>query len=87
MSNEIFMHEREAPSIHPMDNVVNWSIFRNRKEAEDYLRHVQLGAGQEPVGGHGRDSIGEYWWVGVKVVDLGRWGGQQAIHKHGRLGD
>jgi len=78
---------REAPSIIPMAQAVNWQMFRRRSEAVKRLRHIRLGAGQSLIGGHGRDSIAPYWWVGVKVDDLADWGHVDAVNKRGRHGD
>lgn len=88
MPNDHFLDEaREVPSVVPMARVVNWSIFRSREAAGEHLPHVHLGAGQALVGGHGQDSIGPYWWVGVQVDDIGHWGDVAAVNKHGRQGD
>lgn len=87
MGYEILEHDREVPSRAPLDNAVNWSLFRHREEAEDYLDRVQLSEGHELIGGRSRDSVGEYWWVGVRVPSVNDWGHKQAINKHGRHGD
>ncbi|MCY0872935.1 MAG: hypothetical protein OWQ56_09610 [Acidithiobacillus caldus] len=79
--------ERSLPSVEPMERVVAWSVFRSREAARDLLEHAHLAAGQQLVGGHARDSIGPYWWVGVQVNDLDQWGSRGAINKRGRLGD
>lgn len=86
MPTAILNEMREAPSIQPMENVVNWSIFRRRSEAEDYIHNIRLGKDQILVGGQGRDSIGPYWWVGVRVQDLEKWGSPHAVHKRDAMG-
>lgn len=83
-TNTILAHNREAPSIEPLANAVNWAIFRRRPEAEEYARNVRLGENHELIGGHGHDSIGDYWWIGVQVPSVHDWGSPQAINKHGR---
>lgn len=83
-TNTFLAQDREAPSIEPLPNAVNWAIFRHRPQAEEYARHVRLSENHELIGGHGRDSIGDYWWVGVQVPSVPDWGSRQAINKHGR---
>lgn len=88
MINDNFLDEtREVPSTTPMERVVAWSIFRSREDARKLLDHVYLAPGQALVGGHGRDSVADYWWVGVQVQDMGQWGNATAVNKRGRLGD
>ncbi len=87
MSYTVLENDREVPSRVPLDNAVNWSLFRKRQDAESYLERVRLSDGHELVGGHSRDSIGDYWWVGVRVTSLSTWGHSQSINKHGRHGD
>ncbi len=88
MINDNFLDEaRDVPSTTPMERVVAWSIFRSREDARNLLDHVHLAPGQALVGGHGRDSVAAYWWVGVQVQDMGHWGNATAVNKRGRLGD
>ncbi len=87
MTEEILDNDREVPSRRPFHNAVNWSLFRRRQDALDYLTRIRLNAGHELIGGHSRDSIGDYWWVGVRVPSINEWGHPQAINKHGRHGD
>jgi hypothetical protein len=88
MINDSFLDEaREVPSTTPMERVVAWSVFRSREDARKHLEHVYLASGQSLVGGHGRDSVAIYWWVGVQVPDVSHWGNVTAVHKRGRLGD
>ncbi|WP_297389634.1 hypothetical protein [Acidiferrobacter sp.] len=87
MTHEILENDHEVPSRSPLQNAVNWSLFRRRKEAEDYLDRVRLDTGHELIGGHSQDSVGDYWWVGVRVTSIADWGHSQAINKHGRHGD
>ncbi len=85
--HEVLNQECDAPSLAPVPNAVNWSIFRRRGDAELHADRIQLGPGHALIGGHGHDSIGDYWWVGVRVESLAQWGSKQAINKRGRLGD
>ncbi|MDD3759314.1 MAG: hypothetical protein PHO57_00605 [Acidithiobacillus sp.] len=88
MIDDTFLDEaHELPSVTPMERVVAWSVFRTRDAAQQFLEHVHLAPGQALVGGHGKDSVAEYWWVGVQVQNLGVWGNSAAINKHGRMGD
>ena len=87
MTHEILENNREVPSRSPLANAVNWSLFCHRKDAEDYLDRVRLDGGYELIGGHSQDSIGDYWWAGVRVSSIAHWGHSQAINKHGRHGD
>ncbi|MDA8389188.1 MAG: hypothetical protein M0Z76_00310 [Gammaproteobacteria bacterium] len=86
-SYDILDQERETPSVVPLANAVNWSIFRRRADAEHHIDRMRLSPGHQLIGGHSHDSITEYWWVGVAVESIGQWGSRQAINKHGRLGD
>jgi hypothetical protein len=87
MGYEVLENDREVPSRAPVDNAVNWSLFRRRKEAEDYIDRVRLSEGHELIGGHSQDSVGDYWWIGVRVPSVKQWGHPQSINKHGRHGD
>jgi len=87
MGYDILENACEVPSQVPLENAVNWSIFRQRKKAENYLDQVRLSDGHELIGGHSQDSVGDYWWVGVRVRSVAAWGSRQAINKHGRHGD
>ena len=87
MGYEILENDREAPSQKPLENAVNWSIFRRRDEAQRYVDRIRLSNGHELIGGHSQDSVGDYWWVGVRVPSVASWGSVQAINKHGRHGD
>lgn len=87
METDILNISRHAPSLEPFENAVNWSIFRHREEAQNYIKTVRLSAGHELIGGYQKDSIGSYWWVGVRVPSLTLWGSRQAVNKHGRHGD
>ncbi|MHB8252276.1 MAG: hypothetical protein ACYDEV_00905 [Acidiferrobacter sp.] len=87
MAYEVLENDRHVPSLQPIENAVNWSIFRRRKEAENYVDRVRLESGYELIGGHSQDSVGDYWWAGVRVKSLSGWGSRQAINKHGRHGD
>ncbi|WP_298137769.1 hypothetical protein [Acidiferrobacter sp.] len=87
MTHKILENDRELPSLHPQDNAVHWSLFRRRKEAEQYLEHMRLDTGYELIGGHSHDSIGDYWWVGLRVPSIADWGHSRAVNKHARHGD
>ncbi|MEY2341929.1 hypothetical protein AB4090_07435 [Acidithiobacillus sp. IBUN Pt1247-S3] len=88
MISDKFLDEaRELPSVVAMERVVAWSVFRTKDAARQLLEHVHLAPGQALVGGHGKDSVAEYWWVGVQVQNLEAWGHSSSVNKHGRMGD
>lgn len=75
----ILEHPRPLPQ-HPVDeHVVFWRTFRKPDQAVAFSHAIQLGAGQDLVGGRTRDSIGELFWIGVHVDDLAKWGNTKAI--------
>lgn len=74
--------ERSLPDGSGRGNVVQWHVFRDREQAEAFIPAIQLAAGQQLVGGYSRDSIGPFWWVGVQVEQIERWGHPGAINKH-----
>lgn len=73
---------REVPTKCPDNKIVQWRIFRELKDAQDHATHVMLGEGQRLVGGKDVDSVGEFWWVGVEVDSVERWGHRDAVNKH-----
>lgn len=87
MESEVAMesflqHNRPLPSRGAGGRVVQWHVFRSLDEAAEHARHILLGEGQRIVGGWDVDSVGMFWWVGVEVDDLARWGNQAAVNKH-----
>ncbi|WP_018140639.1 MULTISPECIES: hypothetical protein [unclassified Thioalkalivibrio] len=83
MNLDFLEQERSLPEGHGHDKIVQWHVFRAREKAEQFAHHVELGEGQDLVGGWTRDSVGMLYWVGVHVDDLERWGNVGAVHKHG----
>lgn len=82
MKHEFLVNHRQLPA-HSADNkVVQWHVFRDVAEADEYADHILLGEGQSIVGGFDKDSIGQLWWVGVEVADLSSWGNRSAVNKH-----
>ncbi len=83
MNNEnILEKEVDLPKGDGMDGIVHWHVFRRLDEAERFIPCIKLGEGQQLVGGRSHDSVGEFWWLGVRVDDLDRWGSRQSINKH-----
>ncbi|ADC72476.1 MULTISPECIES: hypothetical protein [unclassified Thioalkalivibrio] len=82
MKLDFLDQEHSLPEGHGHDKIVQWHVFRDRERAEHFADHVELGEGQELVGGWTRDSVGKLYWVGVHVEDLERWGNVGAVHKH-----
>lgn len=73
---------RHLPDHNDDSGVVQWHVFRDATEADDYAASIILGEGQRIVGGVDSDSVGKLWWVGVEVEDIGRWGNRAAVNKH-----
>ncbi|MDA8382565.1 MAG: hypothetical protein M0037_05785 [Betaproteobacteria bacterium] len=82
MKHHFLNEPRGMPHKGPDNRIVHWHVFRHPEEADDYVHHIVLGAGQRLVGGFAQDSVGGLWWVGVEVDDLTRWGNRAAVHKH-----
>lgn len=72
-------HPRELPQNPVEEHVVFWRTFRSADQAVAFSHAIQLGEGQELVGGCTRDSVGELFWIGVHVDDLAKWGNTKAI--------
>lgn len=67
---------------HGSKQVVQWHVFRSLTEADEFADHILLGTDQALVGGSAQDSVGTFWWVGVEVGDVSRWGNFTAVNKH-----
>ncbi len=80
--NDQFLNEERPLPQNGRGNVVQWHVYRRIGEARAHLTHIMLGQGQHIVGGHSHDSIGDLWWVGVEVDNIGHWGNRSAINKH-----
>jgi hypothetical protein len=72
-------HPRPLPQNPVDEQVVFWRTFRSPDKAVAFSHAIQLGKGQDIVGGRTRDSIGELYWIGVHVEDLAKWGNTKAI--------
>ena len=70
---------RALPENPEKERVVLWKVFRDEDSAVEYSHHILLEADQSLVGGHGVDSVGKFYWLGVEVADLGAWGHTRAI--------
>jgi hypothetical protein len=70
---------RALPADPKRERVVLWRIFRDQMAALEYSHHILLEPDQQLVGGHGFDSAGEFYWLGVEVEDLAAWGHPHAI--------
>lgn len=82
MRHEFLASQRPLPDHRAENRVVQWHVFRDVVQADDYADHIQLSSGQTIVGGFDSDSIGTLWWVGVEVDDLASWGNRSAVNKH-----
>lgn len=76
---KILVQPRPLPEDPKKERVVLWKVFRSEDEALEYSHHIMLEPDQQIVGGHGTDSVGEFFWLGVEVPDLETWGNSQAI--------
>lgn len=70
---------RSLPQDPVRERVVMWKGFRTLDAAATYSTAVMLGQGQEIVAGKTSDSIGDLYWIGVRVDDLAKWGNTKAI--------
>jgi hypothetical protein len=77
--SDILHQARPLPENPQQERVVLWKVFRTEDEALEYAKHIMLEADQTIVGGHGSDTVGEFFWLGVQVADLAAWGNSQAI--------
>lgn len=76
---QILAEPRPLPEDPQKERVVLWKIFRSGEEALEYSQHIMLEPDQKIIGGHGTDSVGEFFWLGVEVENLEAWGNSQAI--------
>lgn len=76
---QILAQPRPLPEDPQKERVVLWKVFRSNEEALEYSQHIMLEPSQKIIGGHGRDSAGEFFWLGVEVESLETWGNSQAI--------
>ena len=77
--SKVLTQPRHLPEEPKTERVVLWKVFRSEDTALEYSRHIMLEQDQCIVGGQGTDSVGEYFWLGVEVADLEKWGNSQAI--------
>lgn len=70
---------RALPADPKEERVVLWKVFRDEDTALEYSHHILLEPDQRLVGGHGTDSVGDFYWLGVEVEDLAAWGNSHAI--------
>ena len=82
MINPFLAEFRQLPGHQANNRVVQWHVFRDIFQADEYSSHIHLSNGQTIVGGSDADSIGPLWWVGVEVDDLKQWGNRAAVNKH-----
>lgn len=82
MINPFLAEFRQLPVHQANNRIVQWHVFRDIFQADEYSSHIHLSKGQTIVGGSDADSIGPLWWVGVEVDDLKQWGNRAAVNKH-----
>jgi len=76
---KVLTQARPLPEDPQKERVVLWKVFRDEAEALEYSHHILLEPDQKIVGGHGTDSVGAFFWLGIEVADLEAWGNTQAI--------
>ena len=76
---KILVQPRTLPEDPQKERVVLWKVFRSEDEALEYSHHIILEPDQQIVGGNGTDSVGVFFWLGVEVPNLEKWGNSQAI--------
>ena len=76
---KVLTQAKALPEDPQKERVVLWKVFRNEDEALEYSHHILLEPDQKIVGGHGTDSVGAFFWLGIEVADLQAWGNTQAI--------
>lgn len=77
--NQILAQPKPLPEDPEKERIVLWKIFRSENEALEYSHHILLEPSQQIVGGHGTDTVGAFFWLGVEVADLEKWGNTHAI--------
>ena len=77
--NQILAQAKSLPEDPQKERIVLWKVFRSEDEALEYSHHILLEPSQQIVGGHGADTVGAFFWLGVEVADLAKWGNTQAI--------
>jgi hypothetical protein len=77
--NEVLAQPISLPEDPQKDCIVLWKVFRSKDEALEYSHHILLEPTQRIVGGYWTDSAGGFFWLGVEVDDLEKWGNSQAI--------
>lgn len=65
------------------EHIVLWRTFRTIPDAIRFAHAIILGDGQSITGGATEDSLGALHWLGVRVVDLEKWGNTKAIQRNG----
>ena len=76
---KILVQLKPLPEEPQKERVVLWKVFRTEDDALEYSHHIMLEPDQQIVGGHGTDSVGGFFWLGVEVANLEKWGNSQAI--------
>ena len=77
--SQILAQAKSLPEDPQKERIVLWKVFRSEDEALEYSHHILLESTQQIVGGHGTDTVGAFFWLGVEVANLEKWGNTQAI--------
>lgn len=70
---------RLLPQNPVQEHIVLWRTFRAIPDAVHFAHSIMLGEGQSITGGATEDSVGTLYWLGVHVLDIGKWGNTKAI--------
>lgn len=55
--------------------------FRERAKALQFAQNIELGIGETLIGGCTKDSIGQLWWLGVRLDSVERWRAKGGFHR------
>ncbi|MDH5258196.1 MAG: hypothetical protein OEX07_09305 [Gammaproteobacteria bacterium] len=81
-----FNVERALPTKESIKQLhVSYShVFRSPESALAFTRGIMLGKGETVIAGHTRDSVGDLWWLGIRVDDFGQWKNNGGYHHAAR---
>ncbi len=69
-------HRANAEQLH----VAYSHVFRHPEDALSFAKNILMGEGESLIGGHTEDSIGDLWWVGVRIDDIEQWRANGGFH-------
>ena len=69
-------HRTNAEELH----IAFSHVFRQQDQALNFAKNIMLNDGESLIAGRAQDSIGNLWWLGVRITDLERWRTQGGYH-------